>query len=415
DEMVHVAKEMKRRGFTLPLLIGGATTSKQHTAVKIAPQYDGPVIHVIDASRVVRVVSHVLDAAGSADYVAEVKRDQENTRGLFAERRNRPRVALPVARELRPQLTFDATTVPTPSFTGLRILEDIPLTDIVPYIDWTFFFAAWDLKGRFPKILEHAQHGEAARDLYENGQRLLAEIIRDGSLKASAAYGFWPANSDGDDIVVYTDETRTAERLRFNMLRQQAEKPTGQPYLSLADYIAPVGSGVADHVGAFAITAGIGVEKLAARYEAALDDYNAIMVKALADRLAEAGAEYLHARARRDWGYGVDESLTSEDLIEERYRGIRPAFGYPACPDHTEKSKLFTLLEAERAGVTLTEHFAMMPASSVSGIYLAHPEARYFPIGQIDRDQVRDYAARKGETLSHVERWLAPSLAYDAD
>ncbi|MBK7153327.1 MAG: methionine synthase [Sandaracinaceae bacterium] len=415
DEMVHVAKEMKRRGFTLPLLIGGATTSKQHTAVKIAPQYDGPVIHVIDASRVVRVVSHVLDAAGSADYVAEVKRDQENTRGLFAERRNRPRVALPVARELRPQLTFDATTVPAPSFTGLRILEDIPLADIVPYIDWTFFFAAWDLKGRFPKILEHAQHGEAARDLYENGQRLLAEIIRDGSLKASAAYGFWPANSDGDDIVVYTDETRTAERLRFNMLRQQAEKPPGQPYLSLADYIAPVGSGVADHVGAFAITAGIGVDALAGRYEAALDDYNAIMVKALADRLAEAGAEYLHARARRDWGYGVDESLTSEDLIEERYRGIRPAFGYPACPDHTEKSKLFTLLEAERAGVTLTEHFAMMPASSVSGIYLAHPEARYFPIGQIDRDQVRDYAARKGETLSHVERWLAPSLAYDAD
>ena len=415
DEMVHVAKEMKRRGFTLPLLIGGATTSKQHTAVKIAPQYDGPVIHVIDASRVVRVVSHVLDAGGSADYVAEVKRDQENTRGLFAERRNRPRVALPVARELRPQLTFDATTVPAPSFTGLRILEDIPLADIVPYIDWTFFFAAWDLKGRFPKILEHAQHGEAARELYENGQRLLADIIRDGSLKASAAYGFWPANSDGDDIVVYTDETRTTERLRFNMLRQQAEKPPGQPYLSLADYIAPVGSGVADHVGAFAITAGIGVDALAGRYEAALDDYNAIMVKALADRLAEAGAEYLHARARRDWGYGVDESLSSEDLIEERYRGIRPAFGYPACPDHTEKSKLFALLEAERAGVTLTEHFAMMPASSVSGIYLAHPEARYFPIGQIDRDQVRDYAARKGETLSHVERWLAPSLAYDAD
>jgi len=415
DEMVHVAREMKRSGFTLPLLIGGATTSKQHTAVKVAPQYDGPVIHVIDASRVVKVVSSVLDAAGSADYVAEVQRDQENTRGLFAERRNRPRVALPVAREQRPQLTFDATTVPVPSFTGLRILEDIPLADIVPYIDWTFFFAAWDLKGRFPKILEHAQHGEAARELYENGQRLLAEIIRDGSLKASAAYGFWPANSDGDDIVVYTDETRTTERLRFNMLRQQAEKPPGQPYLSLADYVAPVGSGVADHVGAFAITAGIGVEKLAARYEAALDDYNAIMVKALADRLAEAGAEYLHARARREWGYGADESLSADDLIEERYRGIRPAFGYPACPDHTEKTKLFALLEAERAGVTLTEHFAMMPASSVSGIYLAHPEARYFPIGQIDRDQVRDYAARKGETLSHVERWLAPSLAYDAD
>jgi 5-methyltetrahydrofolate--homocysteine methyltransferase len=415
DEMVYVAKEMKRRGLKLPLLIGGATTSKQHTAVKIAPQYDGPVIHVIDASRVVRVVSNVLDPVGTEAYVAEVQRDQENTRGLFAERRNRPRLALPLAREQRPQLAFDATTVPVPSFTGLRILEDIPLTDIVPYIDWTFFFAAWDLKGRFPKILEHAQHGEAARDLYENGQRLLAEIIRDGSLKASAAYGFWPANSDGDDIVVYTDETRTAERLRFNMLRQQAEKPPGQPYLSLADFIAPVGSGVADHVGAFAITAGIGVEKLAARYEAALDDYNAIMVKALADRLAEAGAEYLHARARREWGYGVNESLTSEDLIEERYRGIRPAFGYPACPDHTEKSKLFSLLEAERAGVTLTEHFAMMPASSVSGIYLAHPEARYFPIGQIDRDQVRDYAARKGETLSHVERWLAPSLAYDAD
>ncbi len=415
DEMVYVAKEMKRNGFTMPLLIGGATTSKQHTAVKVAPQYDGAVIHVIDASRVVKVVSSVLDEANFAEYVAEVQRDQENTRGLFAERRNRPRVPITVAREQRAQLTFDETTVPVPSFTGLRILEDIPLTDIVPFIDWTFFFAAWDLKGRFPKILEHAQHGEAARELYENGQRLLAEIIRDGSLKASAAYGFWPANTDGDDIVVYTDETRTAERLRFNMLRQQAEKPPGQPYLSLADFIAPVGSGVADHVGAFAITAGIGVEKIAARYEAALDDYNAIMVKALADRLAEAGAEYLHARARREWGYGEGENLTADDLVEERYRGIRPAFGYPACPDHTEKTKLFALLEAERAGVSLTEHFAMMPASSVSGIYLAHPEARYFPIGQLDPDQVRDYAARKGETLTHVERWLGPSLAYDTE
>ncbi|MCA9536636.1 MAG: methionine synthase [Myxococcales bacterium] len=415
DEMVYVAKEMKRRGFTRPLMVGGATTSKQHTAVKVAPQYDGAVVHVVDASRVVKVVSSLLDADGHGDYVAKVKADQENTRGLYAERRNRPRVPLSVAREQRPQLVFDETTVPKPEFTGLRVLEDIPLTDIIPFIDWTFFFAAWDLKGRYPKILEHAQHGEAARELYDNGQKLLAEIVRDKSLRASAAYGFWPANADGDDIVIYTDESRQAERLRFNMLRQQAEKPPGQPYLCLSDFIAPVGSGVADHVGAFAITAGIGVEQLAARYEAEHDDYNAIMVKALADRLAEAGAEYLHARARREWGYGRDEALSTDDLIDERYRGIRPAFGYPACPDHTEKPKLFSLLEAERAGVTLTEHFAMMPASSVSGIYLAHPEARYFPVGQLDPDQVRDYAARKGDSLQTVERWLGPSLAYDTD
>ncbi|MCA9578820.1 MAG: cobalamin-dependent protein, partial [Myxococcales bacterium] len=415
DEMVYVAKEMKRRGFKTPLMVGGATTSKQHTAVKVAPQYDDAVVHVVDASRVVKVVSSLLDAERSADYVASVKADQENTRGLYAERRNRPRVSIATAREQRAQLVFDASTVPQPEFTGLRVLEDIPLEDIIPFIDWTFFFAAWDLKGRFPKILDHAQHGEAARELYDNGQKLLAEIVRDKSLRASAAYGFWPANTDGDDIVVYMDESRQTERLRFNMLRQQAEKPAGQPYLCLADFIAPVGGGVADHVGAFAITAGIGVDALAARYEAAHDDYNAIMVKALADRLAEAGAEYLHARARREWGYGKDEALTNDELIDERYRGIRPAFGYPACPDHTEKPKLFALLEAEKAGVTLTEHFAMMPAASVSGIYLAHPEARYFPVGQLDPDQVRDYASRKGDALQTVERWLGPSLAYDTE
>ncbi|HBZ70300.1 MAG TPA: methionine synthase, partial [Deltaproteobacteria bacterium] len=292
---------------------------------------------------------------------------------------------------------------------------DVPLESLVPYIDWTFFFSAWELKGRYPKILEHPEHGAAARELYDHGRELLKRICDEKLLRARGVYGFWPAASDGDDIVLYTDESRKSELMRFCMLRAQQTGEPGRPNRSLADWIAPVGSGLADHLGAFAVTAGLGAAELARRFEASLDDYSAILVKALADRLAEAFAEWLHARVRREWGYGREEHLTNEELIEEKYRGIRPAFGYPACPDHSEKRKLFALLDAEAVGMELTEHFAMLPAASVSGIYLAHPQARYFTVGRIGRDQVEEYARRKGTTVREVERWVGPNLGYDPD
>jgi 5-methyltetrahydrofolate--homocysteine methyltransferase len=300
-----------------------------------------------------------------------------------------------------------------PAFTGLRTLESLPLETLVPYIDWTFFFSAWELKGKFPKILEHPEHGEAARELYENGRELLDRIVRDKLLTASGVYGFWPANADGDDIVLYTDEDRAHELVRFPTLRQQGIKPDGRPNFALADFVAPRESGVADYLGAFAVTAGLGIDDLVRGFEKDHDDYSAILTKALADRLAEAFAEYLHACARRDWGYSGDESLSNDDLIGERYRGIRPAFGYPACPDHTRKGPLFELLRATELGISLTESFAMLPAASVSGIYLSHPEARYFNVGAIDRDQLQDYATRAGLTSDEAERWLRPNLAYE--
>jgi 5-methyltetrahydrofolate--homocysteine methyltransferase len=328
--------------------------------------------------------------------------------------------------------------VAVPAFTGARLI-DVPLEDLVPFIDWTFFFSAWELKGRFPAILDHPQYGAAARELYDHARALLGRICAGRLLAARGVYGFWPANSEGDDVVLYavgsgigdqgsaTADPRSpisgpvgivrfpgpAEIARFPMLRQQEENPDGKPNLSLADFVAPRGSGLIDYVGAFAVTAGIGAADLAGAYERDLDDYHAIMVKALADRFAEAFAEYLHARARRDWGYGEHEALSPDDLVAERYRGIRPAFGYPACPDHSEKRTLFALLAAGRAGITLTESCAMAPAASVSGLYFAHPQARYFAIGRIGRDQVEQYAARKGESVQEVERWLAPNLAYD--
>jgi 5-methyltetrahydrofolate--homocysteine methyltransferase len=292
-------------------------------------------------------------------------------------------------------------------------VNDVSLPEIARYIDWTFFFTAWELRGKFPAVLQHPEHGQAARELFDNGKRLLDKIMEDRSIEARGVYGFWPAASDGDDIVVYTGEDRRAELTRFPMLRQQQIKTDDNPYLSLSDFVAPASSGVGDYIGAFAVTSGLGTEALAKAYEKQLDDYNAIMVKALADRLAEAFAELLHERARREWGYGASERLSNEDLIAEKYRGIRPAFGYPASPDHTEKRKLFDVLAAEKVGITLTEHFAMMPAASVSGLYFAHPEARYFAVGKIDRDQVENYAARKGMTVAQVERWLGPNLAYD--
>jgi 5-methyltetrahydrofolate--homocysteine methyltransferase len=305
--------------------------------------------------------------------------------------------------------------IPRPSFRGRRLLDDMPLGEIASYIDWTFLFVAWELKGKFPQILEHPQYGEAARELYANARELLQHIIDERLLTAKGVYGLWPANSDGDDIILYADDTRRQEWTRFHMLRQQEAHDDTRPYLSLADFIAPVDSGLADYLGGFAVTAGLGADALVRRFEQDHDDYNAIMVKALADRLAEAFAEYLHQRVRREWGYGRSEHLSLEELIGQKYRGIRPALGYPACPDHSEKYTLFAVLDAPAAGMRLTESAAMMPAATVSGLYFAHPQARYFSVGRVDRDQVRSYAKRKGMELTEVEKWLAPNLGYTSE
>jgi 5-methyltetrahydrofolate--homocysteine methyltransferase len=412
DEMVHVAKEMERQGFALPLLIGGATTSRQHTAVKIAPEYHESIVHVLDASRAASVVSRLLDPKQKRELDRDNREAQKKLRELHAHKQSKPLLPIETARQHKPALSFADGEIAVPAFLGRREVE-VALDEIVPFIDWTFFFTAWELRGKFPDILQHPEHGHAARDLFDSGRRLLDRIVADRSLRARGVYGFWPAASAGDDIVLFSDESRQKELLRFVMLRQQQVKPDDAPYLCLADFIAPIGAPRGDHLGAFALTAGIGAEELSRAFEADLDDYNAIMVKSLADRLAEAFAELLHQRARRDFGYGRDESLSADDLIAERYRGIRPAFGYPACPDHTEKAKLFALLEAPEVGIGLTEHFAMTPAASVSGIYFAHREARYFSLGKIDRSQVESYAARKGMTVAEIERWLSPNLGYE--
>jgi len=414
DEMAHVASEMQRRGLELPLLIGGATTSRQHTAVKIAPRYAQSVVHVNDASRAVGVVSSLLDADRKRVLDAENRQQQERLRFVHEGRRERPLLALEAARANRRALDLDPANFPTPAFLGVREL-DVPVEELVPYIDWTFFFAAWELKGKFPAILDHPERGAAARELYDNGRALLDRIVHERLLTPRAAYGFWPACSSGDDLVLFSDASRAHELQRFAMLRQQGQQPDAKPNLCLADFVAPLESGIRDHVGAFAVTSGVETDDLARGFEKDLDDYNAIMVKALADRLAEAFAEYLHARARREWGYGADERLSNEDLISERYRGIRPAFGYPACPDHTRKGPLFALLDAPAVGIELTENYAMWPAASVSGLYLAHPDARYFTVGRLDRDQVADYAARTGLARAEAERWLAPNLGYEPE
>ncbi len=412
DEMVAVAKEMERRAMTLPLLIGGATTSKQHTAVKIAPAYSSSTVYVVDASRAVGVVSSLLNENDRAGFDEENRRVQAQLREQHASRRQRPLLGYEAAHANRRTFDWPAADVPAPSFTGRRVLDDVDLDAIVPYIDWTLFFAVWELKGRYPEILDHPRYRDTARDLHTHALELLLRIRKERQLTARGVYGFWPANTDGDDIVLYRDETRSDERLRFQMLRQQEVQPDGRPNLSLADLVAPRDSGVADYLGAFAVTTGIGADALVREYEADHDDYHAIMVKAVADRLAEAFAEYLHAHARKDWGYD-DEPLSLDALIAERYRGIRPAFGYPACPDHSEKVKLFDLLEAPAVGITLTETGAMLPAASVSGIYFSHPESRYFSVGRIGRDQVESYARRKGVAIEEIERWLSPNLSYD--
>jgi 5-methyltetrahydrofolate--homocysteine methyltransferase len=412
DEMVSVAREMERRGLKTPLLIGGATTSKQHTAVKIAPEYSGPCVHVLDASRAVDVVASLISPSRHDEYVRATRAEQASLREQYGTRQRKPLLTLQQARANRLAIDWAKADVPVPAFTGRREVE-VPLAELVPYIDWTFFFHAWELKGRVPAIFDHPEYGQAARDLYDSAQALLDRIIRERQLTARGVYGFWPAASDGDDIVLFADDTRMTELLRFNMLRQQEPIADGRPNRSLADFVAPRGSGRKDYLGAFAVTAGLGAEQLVRHFEADHDDYSAILVKALADRLAEAFAEYLHAQARRDWGYGASEQLTGDDLVAEKYRGIRPAFGYPACPDHTEKAKLFGLLDAPRLGIELTEHFAMTPAASVSGLYFASPEARYFMIGRLGADQVQDYATRKGLSAEEAERWLAPNLGYE--
>ncbi len=394
DQMVDVAREMERRGMDLPLLIGGATTSRQHTAVRIAPAYSEPVVHVLDASRVVGVVSALLDAERRARLDVENRADQDRLRGLHAEKERKPLLPLGRARENRHRVPFD--DLPTPEFTGRRLMEP-DLGTLREYVDWQFFFHAWELKGRFPAILEQP----AARELFDDAQRLLDRIVDERLLAARGVFGFWPAHSDGDDVVL-------DEGMRFSFLRQQTDYGDSRPNRSLADYVASDG----DHLGAFAVTAGLGADELAARFAGEHDDYHAIMVKALADRLAEAFAEYLHQIARRAW-YETGSKLPTEELIAERFRGIRPAFGYPACPDHSEKSQLFALLGADEAGLALTETYAMTPAASVSGIYLAHPEARYFSVGRVGRDQVEDYAARKGLSLAEAESSLRPNLAYE--
>jgi 5-methyltetrahydrofolate--homocysteine methyltransferase len=415
DEMVQVAAEMKRRDFTLPLLIGGATTSRQHTAVKIAPEYQAPVVYVPDASRVIDVVSSLLSDTRRDTFDAENRQAQADVRERHHTRIARPLRVYADALDHRLRVDWPHEDVPTPAFTGRRVAADVSLGKLAEFIDWTFFFSAWGLKGRFPAILEHAEYGPAARELYDHARRVLRSLVEEGSLRARGVYGFWPAGSDGDDVVLFADRDRRAELARFPMLRQQEVVEEGRPHLSLADFVAPVDSGVADYLGAFAVTAGLGADELAARHVREHDDYNAIMVKALADRLAEAFAEFLHARVRREWGYGASEQLSYDDLVEERYRGIRPAYGYPACPDHTEKGRLFDLLDAPAIGMTLTESFAMTPAASVSGLYFSSPHAKYFNVGRLGRDQVDAYAARKGMSVREAERWLAPNLGYDAE
>ena len=411
DEMVFVAREMERRRMRLPLLIGGATTSRQHTAVKIAPDYSQPTVHVLDASRVVDVVSGLLNPERRDAFVESNRELQDRLRAQHVARAERPLLPYPAACANRLTIDWANERPPKPSFIGPRVVLEMPLETLVPYIDWTFFFAAWELKGRYPAILNHPQYGKAARDLFAGATAVLERIIAEKRIEARAVYGFWPAASEDDDIVVFTDERRSGEAVRFNMLRQQEAMPSGQSNLSLADFVAPRG-GTADYIGAFAVTAGIGVDDLVRRFEAERDDYNAIIVKALADRLAEAFAAYLHATARREWG--IDEDMTPDTIMAERHRGIRPAFGYPACPDHSEKFKLFDLLGARELGIGLTEHAAMTPAASVSGLYFANPHARYFTVGRIGEDQVAHYAKRKGASVESIERWLATNLAYES-
>ena len=432
DEMVHVAREMERQGFKVPLLIGGATTSRAHTAVKVAQHYSEPVVHVLDASRAVPVTSSLLSKDGKAPFVKQLREDYEKLRTQHAGSQVKL-LSLEAARANAPKLKHDK--VPTPEFTGIRTLSSgafnsgkcdcgsshghagafaVSIEDLVPFIDWTPFFHTWELRGVYPKILQHEKHGEEATKLFADAQKMLAEFVSNKSLKLQAVYGLFPANAVGDDVEVYTNGSRKHLRRRFHFLRQQIEKGDGTPNWCLADFVAPKDTAQADHIGAFAVTSGHGLKAIVEKFKAEHDDYNAILAEAIADRLAEAFAEFLHKRVREEWGFGKLEKLTTTDLIEEKYRGIRPAAGYPASPDHTEKGILWDLLDVEQhTGIKLTESFAMWPGSSVSGLYFAHPESKYFAVGKLGKDQVENLAGRKGKSVSEMERWLGPWLNYN--
>jgi 5-methyltetrahydrofolate--homocysteine methyltransferase len=420
DEMAHVAREMERQAFKLPLLVGGATTSRRHTAVKIAPHYSGPVVHVLDASRAVPVTTSLLSEDGKAEFVAQHRAEYEALRKAHAAPPQQM-VPLESARARRTPIEWPADSnsnsndLPTPEFFGVRLLDNFPLAMLRDFIDWSPLFHAWGLKGVYPRIFEHAEQGEQARQLFADADALLDTIIAKNLITARGVYGFFPANAVGDDVELYTDETRAEVLERFHFLRQQANREGSEPCRSLADFIAPKETGLRDTIGAFAVTTGIGLKELCDRFRAEHDDYNAIMAEALADRLAEAFAECLHKRVRDEWGYGRAENLSPDDFIQEKYRGIRPAPGYPACPDHTEKGPIWRLLDVQaNTGMLITESFAMWPGSSVSGLYFAHPQARYFSLGKIGRDQVIDYAGRKGMSVAEVERWLGQNLNYDS-
>jgi 5-methyltetrahydrofolate--homocysteine methyltransferase len=417
DEMVHVAREMQRLDFRIPLMIGGATTSKAHTAVKIEPHYKNDIaLYVSDASRCVNVASQLLSKTAKPAFVEAARTEYDEIRERRKNRGDRTKlVSLKEARARAPEVDFENYQPPEPAFTGVRVFEDYDLNELVEYIDWTPFFVSWDIAGKYPAIFDDPKRGEAARNLFDDAQKLLTQMIDEKRIRARGVIGFWPANRRGDDIVVYTDETRTEELTTLHHLRQQDEKAPGKPMMALSDFVAPESSHLGDYVGGFAVTTGIGVDELTTEFKNAHDDYSAIMVQALADRLAEAFAERMHERVRKEfWGYANDEQMANEDLIKERYRGIRPAPGYPACPDHTEKATLFKLLDATaNTSLELTEHFAMYPTAAVSGWYFAHPESKYFAVGKIGVDQVEDYAERKGLSKAEAERWLMPSLAYD--
>jgi 5-methyltetrahydrofolate--homocysteine methyltransferase len=416
DEMVNVAKEMQRQNFVVPLLIGGATTSPAHTSVKIAPQYKSPVVYVKDASRSVGVCQTLQTAAARDAFIEKVNEEHERRREQHASKKVKtPELSLAQARANRRRIEWAGYSPTAPRKLGIQQFDDYPLSELLGYIDWMPFFNAWEFAGKFPEILSDDKVGVAASNLYDDARRMLKQVIAERWLKARAVIGLFPANSVGDDVEIYTDETRTEVAMRLSFLRQQKGKPQGHPHECLADYVAPKSSGVRDYFGAFAVTTGVGIDAHVARFEKGHDDYSSIMLKALADRLAEASAEHFHERVRRElWGYSTQEALTNQQLIQEEYRGIRPAPGYPACPDHTEKAKLWKLLDPERnAGITLTESFAMFPTAAVSGWYIGHPDSRFFAIGKVDRDQVEDYAQRKGMSVAEMERWLGPNLGYD--
>jgi 5-methyltetrahydrofolate--homocysteine methyltransferase len=415
DEMVHFAKEMEREGFSIPLILGGATTSRIHAAVKVAPNYSGPAVHVLDASRSVTVCSTLMSDENREAYISGIREEYDKAReSHLSKKSDKQFKTIEEARAAKFNIDFSSAEVKKPAFLGTKTFVDFSLEELVPYIDWTPFFHTWELRGSFPRIFEDEYVGLEAKKLYDEARILLNKIIADKSLQAKGVIGFWPANSVGDDIELYTDENRTQVYKTIHTLRQQSEKPKDEAYYALSDFVAPKESGIADYWGGFAVTTGIGCDELVAAFEKNFDDYNSIMVKALADRLAEAFAERMHELVRKEfWAYANNESLSNEELIKEKYVGIRPAPGYPACPDHTEKATLFEILDAENTtGIHLTESFAMYPTAAVSGFYFAHPQSRYFGLGKINKDQVIDYAKRKNMPLEDVERWLSPNLGY---